>query len=241
MRTRSFIGLILLVALLMVASVPALLAPATAGVEAALVRAGVIEDAQAKAEAERKADAANDADTSVDPALLLKGHELQESGDLRDTATASERASNQRARLTEGDQRQLMPGQLEDQDAYSRPPVLAEDGVLLDATGCPVFAAKDDVAAMFADPAVEQRYADKAAAADNPEACTASIEARVAADDAEDQQLLPGDVRQAAGSVRSDTDRMLFDLHRVDLFDTFFGNADAAEQADAIRASLAAS
>ncbi len=233
MRTRSFIGLILLVALLMVATIPVLLEPATAGVERLFVRAG-----WKVAEEERKLDAANDADQPVDATLMLKGHELQESGDLRDTATTTERASNQTGRLADGARRAGLPGMLEDQNAYSRPPVLAQDGVLLDITGCPVFAERDDVAAMFLDPEVEQKYADKAAAADNPDACTAAIEARVAADEADPQQLLPGDERQAAGSIRSDTDRMLMDLYRLDLFDTFFGGVDAAEQADAIRASL---
>lgn len=238
MRTRSFIGLIFLVIILMIVSIPALLVPTAAGVERVGVALGAFPDAEAKA----KKDAAEDAASSAEPpeaALVLKGHTLTADGDLRDTATPAERASNQHGRLAEGDTRTLLPGQLSDQDAYSRPPISAENGMLLDSTGCPTFDENTDVAAMFADAKVQKAYVAKAAKADDPKACTALLDARAAADAKLPETLLPGDRRQASQMIRTDSDRMLIDLYRLGLYDTFFGSTDTSKQATKIRDSLA--
>lgn len=238
MRNRSFIGLIFLVMILMIASIPALLEPTSNGIETVLVKAGALPDTEAKA----KKDAAEDAKSAGDPPesrLLLKGHELTKDGDLRDTYTTTVRSSNQHGRLVEGDTRVGMPGEQTNQDAYSRPLVTADGGMILDSTGCPVFDPETNVDLLFQNADTKQTYVNKAGSADDPTACLAALDARAAADAKIPTALLPGDRRQAAASVRSDSDRMLIDLYRIGVWDTFFGSPDTSQYAADIKASLA--
>jgi hypothetical protein len=200
MRTRTFLGLILLVAALIVASTPALLQPAATGVERLAVEAGVLDD-QAKLAKERSARAEERGGSAADveERLELKGFSVEEDGDLRDTKAVGEREVNERGRLEAGASRTLMPGQKPGTDAFS-PPFAAEDGVLLDIDGCPVFRPEADVAALIANDEVLKLYQGKVAEADDVAACRAVFEERVAiATATEDDALRGAPGRQLAG------------------------------------------
>jgi hypothetical protein len=202
MRTRAFIGLILLVAAMMVATIPALLTPASGGIERVLVLAGLLDDPEYEAAKERKRDAEQSSDEQVDGRLELKGFEVTEEGDLRDTTPVGERDANQRGRLETGSRRTLLPGQAASTDAYDAP-LTDPENLLLDANGCPMFRPGTDVPALLNDPETNQRYADRAASADDPADCALVLQARVdaatAAAEATDE--LPGTRRQR-GSLR---------------------------------------
>lgn len=178
MRTRAFIGLILLVAALMVATVPALLAPASAGIERAIVLTGLIRDPGYEAAMDRKRDAERSLDVQLDKRLEIKGFVVIEDGVLRDTTPLGARDSNQRGRLDAGSRRTLLPGQPASTDAYDVP-LTDPENLFLDVNGCPMFHPGADVLAILNDPETNQRYADWAASADDPDDCTLVLQARV--------------------------------------------------------------
>ncbi len=242
MRTRSFIGLILLIAVLMVVSIPALLQPASAGLETALVKAGLLEDQQKAFEQARKIDASQ-SDAKVTNSMMLKGHELnEETGDLRDTVSVEKRNSNEHGRLVDGDRRVLLPGQLVDQDAYTTPPITGEDGMVLDNTGCPVVQEDANLSTLFEDADTKAKFQEKADAADDPAACSKTLNDRLDADQNKTATLLPGDKRRMTQQIRGTSNRMLMDAYMDELYAAFFGRstADTADAAAALREQLAA-
>lgn len=242
MRSSSFIGLVFLVIALVVASTPALLTPTAGGVEWALVKLDWVKPAkEASARSDDRDDDEPSAGAPVDPQLAFKGHVVEENGDLRDLTPVSERTSNRRGRLEGGNRRLPVPGQLARGDAYALPAVTAEGGVLLDATGCPHFDPSTDVATLMRDPAVAVRYGEKAAGADDPAACRALLDARITADDPDRVRPLPGDRRRAATGLRSDGERLLMEVYRVELFAEMMGIDEAARQelVDGARATIA--
>lgn len=203
MRTRTFLGLILLVAALIVASTPALLTPTANGVERLAVEAGVLED-QSQLQKEReqaRAKREQDSDVTVDERLEIKGFEQEKDGDLRDTKAVGERDVNLRGRLEDGSQRVLMPGEKPGTDAYS-PPFAAEDGVLLDIDGCPVFRPEADVAAMMADPDTKTRYDGKVTTSNDAAACRAVFDQRVALATADGADAPSGAMARRAAGIR---------------------------------------
>lgn len=243
MRTRSFIGLIFLIVALLIASTPTLLQPTSHGIEVLAAKAGVI-DAPSSSTKSESTSSSGDGGSSdpLEARLELKGHVLQENGDMRDTATQIERASNQRGRLEAGGQRILMPGQQENQDAYSLPPVLAEDGLRLDSTGCPTFAEDADIVTLWADEKVQALYEERAGQADDPEACAAAITLEVRAAVRSNTTMLPGDRRRTSASIRSDSERLMFELEMNAMYDAIFENWSTSDkQAAKIRASLGTS
>lgn len=239
MRTRSFIGLILLVAMLIVVSTPALLNPSADGIERLAIKAGIVDDTQAALQREREQDAAQSTDP-VKARLVFKGHEVDaKTGDLRDTATAQERASNQRGRLVSGSQRQLMPGQLEDQDAFSRPVPQTADGMTLDDTGCPVIPDGMDPLAVMGNPTMKAQLTAKVAQADDPAACTTSINELVT--EAKTAQTVSSSAspssRRADSIRRRSLNGIAIDLTHMSLLAQMFDVGSLQEQFDALDAS----
>lgn len=237
MRISSFIGLILLVVALMVASTPALLTPASRGAERALIELGAIKEQDRDAKPEPATDEAKAAEP-VPSQLAFRGHQVEEDGDLRDLVAATERAGYQGGRLEAGNRRLPLPGQPASRDAAALPPVTTENGFVLDATGCPQFDPSADVAAIMADPGLSERYVAKAADADDPEACRALLE-RLAAD-ASGDGALPGDRRGTAERVRSGSERLLLEVYRVQLLAELMGvdEEDRQRLAEGARATL---
>ncbi|MCW2974640.1 MAG: hypothetical protein JWN72_2913 [Thermoleophilia bacterium] len=180
MRTRTFIGMIILILALIVASTPPLLDVVSKGVQAGAHKAGVPGvDAVAAAPDSRKP--AKAAGGTVDPRLELKGY-TQTGADLRDGYSTAERAATQGYRLATGTHRQLMPGQLSEATAAS-PPLTGAEGVLLDSDGCPLLRPGADSTQVLATPEAKQLYADKVASADDPASCRATFTARTTAAD----------------------------------------------------------
>lgn len=140
MPTRtSFIGLILLIAALLVASVPQLLTPTADGVERLAVRTGMLDEERPPKRTRSEPEDEQPAPGKLaDPALTLRGHAVEEDGDLRDTVEVAERAATSRGRLAAGTTRRPLPGALVEADR-ALPPASIEDGVLLDVAGCPMF------------------------------------------------------------------------------------------------------
>lgn len=227
MRTRTFLGLIILVAALMVASIPALLAPTARGVEHLAVEAGMLEDPVAiekqRRKEQAKREAARGASGDVEDSLEIKGFTVEEDGDLRDTKTNGARDSNERGRLEAGASRALMPGQRPGTDAYS-PPFASQDGVLLDIDGCPVFRPEADVAALMANTESEQRYADKVASADDPADCRTIFAERIAiATGTDDPDVVRGAAgRQLAGLQYESFESMGITMHEYDMLVDIF-------------------
>jgi hypothetical protein len=196
----------------------------------------VADDNEAAAERERLRDASQSTEP-VEAQLVFKGHVVdRKTGDLRDTATARERASNQRGRLVAGDQRQLMPGQLADQDAFSRPPVLTEKGLVLDDTGCPIFTEGVDPLTVMRDATLKSEYASKAGQADDPQACTRSINAAVKAAKARPGPSSAGaTMRRLDSTTRRSMHGMVIDLQQFDLLSQMFDGDAMQAQLDALR------
>lgn len=236
MRTRTFFGLILLIAALLVAATPQLLEPSARGVEKLGIKAGVMRTPSSEPVREQRIDNEGGA---IPSQMTLKGYAVDRFGGMQDLNRIGER-TNQRGRLTQGEARLGMPGAQVRYDAYN-PPVQSEAGVLLDIEGCPVFPANSDIAALLADPATKQRYADRAASADDPVACRTALDATINAALAlpEDGDL-PGDQRRRGASVRSDSQRLMLDLYANGMYeDLFAGWLDAPQTAGEIRQDLA--
>ena len=177
MPTRTFIGFILLVFAMLIASTPALLDPLSLGAQKGLDAAGVpgmSPDATFATRAERE-------DTgTVKDTLQLKGYEVGES-DMQDIYSPSDREEGQlrvNGRTTSGSRRAALPGSYSTSDPMS-PPVRSSGGVLLDKAGCPVFRAGLDLPTLWKDPTQQKKYLDKAASADDPAICRQRLEALV--------------------------------------------------------------
>lgn len=239
MPTRTFIGLIFLIIALVVASTPALLTPATRGVENVAVRAGVIADQEAiaKAAAAKQAPDTKKKGKPVPAYLAMRGYQLDKDGNLRDVA-GDTRPTDGRGRLARGNARMLMPGEL-DPATLDAPPITKEGGVLLDAAGCPQFATGVDVAALMTDLDAAALYAAKAGQADDPAACSTLLKARVDEATAVPSDALPGDRRITAAALRDDTQQMLIETYASDMFLAMFGeDVDTAKLADDLRTQL---
>lgn len=237
MRTRTFLGLILLVAALMVASTPALLTPASAGIERLAVDVGMLPNKAAIAKAERKQQKAREKElgTTVDPRLELKGFTREEDGDMRDTQPVGEREINVRGRLASGSQRLGLPGERPGRDAYS-PPFAAEDGVLLDIDGCPVFRPDADVATMLADPTTQKLYADKVASADDAAYCQAVFQERIAVATAVEEDRPTGAAqRQLAGLQYEGFASLGITMREYEMLTRIFGFEDMPDVLEAAR------
>ncbi len=237
MRTRTFFGLILLVAALLVASTPQLLEPTARGVELLGITAGVMPDpGEAYSRATRSS---KDSEDELEPTLKLKGHLVDENGDLRQVPAEKTRME-QRNRLGSGSERVSVTGSRSWDPYRPNGHVANPEAALLDTGGCPVFPADADIAAMMADPETRQRYSNLAASADDPKGCRAELEATIK--NAVDPVgfALPGDRRQVASSIRSDSQRLMFDLYMGGLYeDLFDGWVDAPKTAVAIRNDVA--
>lgn len=180
MRTRTFIGMIILILALIVASTPALLAVASREIQVGAHKVG-IPGVDAVPNSASSQTSGNAAGGKVAPRLELKGYTVTGS-DLRDGYSTSERAATQGYRLATGTNRQLMPGQLRGATA-SAPPLTSSKGVLLDSNGCPQFRPDADSTQVLATPAAKQLYANKVASADDPATCRATFAARTTAAD----------------------------------------------------------
>lgn len=168
MRTSAFIGLSLLIMMMIVVSTPALMDPLAKVGEQAAVATGLLKPATSVETTTGKKG------EPIESKMVLDGYAIVKDADPRDTVTPDRRAATD-GRLSAGMSRMLLPGEL----ATGGPPA-AEDGLVpLDATGCPVFRPGEDITAMMAVPETKALYAGKAAAADNPAACTTSLNARI--------------------------------------------------------------
>ncbi len=232
MRTRTFLGLILLVAALMVASTPALLTPTANGVERLAIDAGVLDDQKvlAKERERRQEQREQDSGMEVEGRLEIKGFVEEQDGDLRDTRPVGDREVNGRGRLEAGSQRLMLPGQKPGTDAYS-PPFAVEDGVLLDIDGCPVFRPEANVAAMMADPDTKTRYDGKVTTSNDAAACRVVFDQRVAIATADDSNEPSGAMgRRMAGLEYESLESLGITVNQyallLDIFD-FTDSSDA--------------
>ncbi|MCW2924314.1 MAG: hypothetical protein JWM98_1718 [Thermoleophilia bacterium] len=251
MRNRTFLGLIFLVAALLVASTPQLLAPTSRGVELVAIKAGVMQD-PAKA-APHRPKRSGKGGNAAEGQLVVQGYKLApaageqmmikgyfvdpKTGDMVDGSDIGVRGAHP-TRLAAGADRARLPGA----PVIDRvnPPVLSQDGVLLDITNCPVFPADANVASIIADPTTKQLYANKAASADDPKACRTALDATIKAAVSPTGFALPGDRRQLAASVRTDSQRLMFDLYANGMYqDVFAGWLTAPATAVKIKGNLA--
>jgi hypothetical protein len=233
MRTRTFIGMILLILVLMVASTPALLDVVAIGVQKAAVRVG-LPGVPAPATAAKKPStkAATGAGT-VSARLELKGY-LVGKPDLRDSYSTAERAAIESNRLGSGAHRQLLSNQLKDSTLKSDP-IPGVNGVLLDSVGCPRFAVGDDVVALMADPTIAANYNAKVAAADDPAGCSTAFAARVAAADPSKQVTSGTSAMGRRYSTRQldsmDLPDLLIELQGIELLSGMFGTRPSSTKA----------
>ncbi|MCW2960855.1 MAG: hypothetical protein JWM25_1547 [Thermoleophilia bacterium] len=226
MRTRNFIGLIMLVLALMVASTPELLTPAAKGAEAVLAKANMPGFTEQRVTT-KPADGVSAAEP-VDPVLEIKGHAVEEDSDLRDRYSTSEREMNSSGRLNEGRGRRTLPGQQAVADPFENPAEL-QDGVLLDNGGCPVFSEGSNVAAIWADADRRALYESKAAAADDPAGCAKVLTSRRAEADAMNAWKLPGDRRDTAATLRGRTGTVALMTTMAQLYEDVFGDMSTYE------------
>ena len=236
MRTRTFLGLILLVAALIVASTPALLTPTANGVEQLAIEAGVLEDQKALAKERAKAQEEREKErgVAVEDRLEIKGFVEEQDGDLRDTKPVGDREVNERGRLEAGSARLMLPGQKPGTDAYS-PPFAAEDGVLLDIDGCPVFRPEANVAAMMADPDTKTLYDGKVTTSDDAAACRVVFDERVAIATADDSGEPSGAMgRRMAGLQYESLESLGITVSQYELLLDIF---DFSDPADALAAA----
>ncbi|MCW2955704.1 MAG: hypothetical protein JWO69_573 [Thermoleophilia bacterium] len=224
MRTRTFIGLIILVIALMVASTPALLTPASRGIEVGLAQAGVPGFDQAAAAKDATATERTAPIDPIEDRLMLSGH-VRVDNDLRDDFSETERAANHGGRLLGGAGRTRLPGELDTSSATDQP-IEFQDGVLLDNAGCPVFRQGTDVAALWANADLRQRYEDRAANADDPADCRSVLAARrdAALDGAAASEwTLRGDRRDTAATLRGTSEQVAMTIAMGELYEEMFG------------------
>jgi hypothetical protein len=230
MRTRTFIGLVFLIAALLVASTPPLLNATASGVETVGIQTGLMTaPGQTKeSKAARKA-----AEKTVDPALQLRGYAFQENGDFRDTVAVDERAAVGHDRLVAGNSRVALPGQWTE-GSDDTPHSMDASGVLLDATGCPVFPTGTDVAALMADTKVQATYGGLVAKADDPVACQAFVEDLMNGK-AATPTVTPGVDRQRASITRGSRTAILIGLRQVELLEQLMSDSDMNDKLDEMR------
>lgn len=231
MRTRTFLGLILLVAALIVASTPALLTPTANGVEQLAIEAGVLEDRALLAKERRQAQEQREEDSgiTVEERLELKGFTEEKDGDLRDTQAVGDREDNERGRLEAGAMRLALPGQKPGTDAYS-PPFAAEDGVLLDIDGCPVFRPEADVAAMMANADTKTLYDGKVTTSDDAATCRTVFAERIALATADNSDEPKGAIaRRAAGLQYESMESLGITVSQYELLLDIFDFSDTSD------------
>lgn len=233
MHARTFIGLILLIAALFVASVPELLDPTARGVEKAAIQVGFLKQATPPGSSGPK-DATSTQDP-VDKRLALRGYVLEEDGDLRDTVDPLDRESQGARRLRAGSSRTLMPDQVAD-PAADIPPASSEDGVLLDITGCPLFRPDTDVAMLLANPELQALYAGKVSGADDPAACEVVLQERIATATARATTPALGatTARDRAAIRRGGTAAMIIGLGEIELLAQFMDDSQIQDALDAL-------
>lgn len=240
LRTRTFLGMVVLVIMLMVASTPALLDPTAERLQSAAAQAGVpnisAPGEAARAEAKARAKAKKQAEqegTAIEAALALRGRTVEADGSLRDQYDPNARTTG--SRLAIGSHRTV----LADGAAPVKTPPPLEDGVLLDRTGCPQFSSDQDVATLWADPVSRARYEAKVASADDPAGCsTLFTQRRDEATGADVRTMLPGDARDAASLRRGRTADVGFLLTYQRMLETML--PDAASAAAALTTPAAA-
>lgn len=247
MKTRSFIGLLLLVIALVVVASPSVLEPAAGGLDRAATTLGI---PAAKTPKDPSVPTAPTDGSNFDPkakdvevaprAMIVKGYD-EGDPDLRDRFQAADRDPAGRGRLVAGQSRLPLPGQEGGSDLLL-PPTTAEGGVLLDVTGCPVFAPGADVAAMMADPDTIVRYEERVANADDAALCGPLFDQRVEA--AINPTASPaGDMttraaqRDVAASIRTGGLAVVSLTAYVDALEAFSG---PTPYGDAVYAALAA-
>jgi len=226
MRFRSFIGLILLIFALVVASTPALLTPAAKRVEQLAITTGVLDPGTPNA---TRVAASKRKTGSVPSKLELKGYEvtkneLKNSFDLKDDFPDSVRAANRRSRLAGGSERQRLPGQLRLSDTYE-PPATQNGGILLDIDACPRFRPDTDVAELLANVDINARYEAMIQKSNDPIACAATYDARVAeANGTNGDAPVTGALgRQLESMSRGDLASVYILTREVTLMDEIFG------------------
>ena len=234
MRTRTFIGMILLVLALFVVSVPSLLDLASGGVQAAAHKAGVpgVEAVRPANQKFASSKAADDGTVQLNDGLEIKGYEA-DGDNLRDGYSTAERESIGNGRLKMGSTRQELPDQLRNGTITSSP-IPTGTGILLDSDGCPTFAKNANPTELMADPDVAQRYDDGVANADEPGACRTTFDARVAAgepsDDDTTQRII--DELGPAAIERMDPTEMLILVAYYDMFEDMFGSTLGSDATD---------
>lgn len=234
MRTRTFIGLIFLVAALLVAANPVLLGQASNGLHALGITSGLIPDRAKQIKAQQAARAKVD---PVDSVLELKGYQVQENGDLLDMTSVGDRESNQAGRTSTGRRRIALPGEKLNSDAYVDPPSVNADGLLLDPTSCPVLQDAYAAQRVIDDASVKAQILTASAKADDPAACRAELQTKL--DEVQNKlDLLPGERRGYAASVRGDRERMLIDMVQLGLYSSVFGDAGDDEIAASLRTAV---
>ncbi|MCW2949034.1 MAG: hypothetical protein JWN41_47 [Thermoleophilia bacterium] len=180
MRTRTFIGMIILILVLIVATTPTLLNQASINLQDALHKVGVPGVAAAH-RSTGSTPVVSKGGGAVPPQLLVKGFTVNKKN-LRDGYSTAERGAVQSYRLQSGSTREALPGQLAD-SSLTATPVPDPGGVLLDSAGCPMFPANVDSSAVLADPVLAQNYANGIASADNPATCKVIFQTRITAAD----------------------------------------------------------
>jgi hypothetical protein len=221
MRTRTFIGLAFLIVALIVASNPVLLDSTARGVEVAGLQVGLLHGSSNGTPTYKssKKQAAS--------ALALKGYQLDKSGNLVDTVPLDKRGAVGSTRLLGGSTRVLLPGQLEG-TGTDAPPYPATGKLLLDVTGCPVFRAGTDVAALLADPATKLAYTNAVNASTNPKACSTFINGLVTANTP--STLAPATSRELASMSRGGYADLIIGLREMDMLNAMLSMKAASAQ-----------
>jgi hypothetical protein len=234
MRNRTFIGLILLVAMLVVAASPPLLAASAGGLEQLAIKSELV-----AAPHTREVTRTDESGPPIDGELVLRGHLLDEEGDLRDQHLTAEREANQSGRLVAGTGRLALPGQPPDQGVAGRPPETSNENFVRDASGCPTFGRWDPVA-MWESDELRQQWLDAAGDAVDPDACVRLLEAQVESAGTP-AGTLPGDRNRVAASLRTDTERLMIQLRINEIYARVFPDwVDAQDLAELQRDRLAA-
>lgn len=231
MRTRAFIGLVILAIILMIVSTPALLTPTAREIQKGAVMAkvpGVPDPDATTPTPSRKPAATAIAANKKLRQLALKGY-VASGTDMRDLLPVGARHDTRSGRLAAGSSRTGLPGATQGSDPAFGSPATSQDGLLLDAELCPVFPVGADVAELLADATTKQRYEDGVASSTDPATCRTRYQATVdAATGASGPDLtIPAAVRRQQGAATGQRQSLIglaVSLREISLLEDMLGD-----------------
>lgn len=227
MRTRTFIGLIFLTALLMIAAIPAALETTTKGAVSLLKSSGAMKDDEKKTKhVDAQGNVVDEKPLEYDPRVELKGYQA-DGEDLRDTLPDQTRLDQPAHRLVSGNQRVSTNSGILREDKFI-PAMGLRTGVVLDANNCPVLPRDVNARLLWANEEKRAVYERAIGSANDSAECLRTFNENLRRATTSVNEMLPADQRRRDILNRATFETVLIAREFDRIFRDVFADADAS-------------